>query len=506
MPSPWWTECLLYEVYVRSFADANGDGVGDLAGVAAHLDHLVDLGVDALWLTPFYRSPQADHGYDVSDHRAVDPLFGDLAAFDELVARAHARGLRVVVDVVPNHVSVEHPWFVEAVASPPGSPARRRFHVRPGRDDGAAPPNDWQSIFGGPAWTRLPDGEWYLHLFDPAQPDVNWAHPDVTAEYESIVRFWLDRGADGLRVDAAGALSKHPDYPDTIEGEPSPFSDRAETLEIYRGWRRVLDEYQPPRLLLAEAWGTPQVVSRYAAPGLMDATFTFEVLYTPFEASALRSLVDAYLRGASDGEHLPSWVVGSHDSTRAATRWPDGADAAMLLLALALPGGFCLYAGDELGLPEVDLPVEARQDPTVRRSGGQDLGRDGARVPLPWSGSGRTFGFSPDDAMTPPWLPQPGSWGSRSVQVQRADGGSRLNLVRAAISLRRSLWRGAGSLTWVPERSGRDDVLQLSRGEVHCALTTGERGWPLPPGSEVLLTSRPFGDGVLPPRSAVWFR
>ncbi|GAB3591856.1 glycoside hydrolase family 13 protein [Angustibacter peucedani] len=502
----WWREGVVHEVYVRSFADSDGDGVGDLGGVVEHLDHLVDLGVDALWLTPFYRSPQEDHGYDVSDHTAVEPRLGDLATFDRLVAEAHRRGLRVVVDVVPNHVSREHRWFVEAASSPPGSTARQRFHVVPGRGpDGADPPNGWQSIFGGPAWTRLPDGEWYLHLFDISQPDVNWGHPDVMVEWLRVLRFWLDRGVDGLRVDAAGALAKAPGYPELVDGGPSPFSDRPETLELYRRWREEVDPYEPPRLLVAEAWGRPDVVSRYAAPGLMDQVFTFDLLFTPFEATALRTLVDAFLGAAVDDDHLPCWVVGSHDSTRAATRWPGGADAALLLLVLALPGAFCLYAGDELGLPEVDVPVERRQDPTLRRSGGADLGRDGARVPLPWSGVSPPIGCSPASATSEPWLPQPPAFADLAVERQAADPTSRLTLVRTALHRRRELWRGSGSLRWLAT-PGRDDVLLLARGDARCALVTGDEAWAVPDDvGDVVLTSRPLDDRVLPSRSAAWF-
>jgi alpha-glucosidase len=504
--SRWWREAVFYEVYLRSFADLDGDGVGDLAGVVDRLPYLADLGVDAVWVTPFYASPGADHGYDVSDHCRVDPALGSLADVDALVARAHGLGLRLVIDIVPNHTSEQHPWFLQARADRPGSPSRSRYHLRPGRGpDGSLAPNSWQSIFGGPAWTRLPDGEWYLHLFDSSQPDLNWRHPDVVASFDHVLRFWLDRGVDGIRVDAAGALDKAPGYPDETVDGLHPFSDRPAVHDVYRRWRTLLDGYLPPRYAVAEAWGRPEVAMAYAQPGSLDQSFTFDLLGAPWRAADIRDLVCRYLDAAADDDHLPAWIIGSHDVTRAATRWPEGRWLAFLMLVMALPGSTTLYAGDELGLPEADVPVADRRDPTLERSRGTDLGRDGARVPLPWTADPLTaHGFSPLGA-TAPWLPQPAVWAAFSVEGQRLRPGSSWSIVRDALVRRRETWIGTTTeVVWMAAPSG---VLAMRRGRSVCVLSTCEQDTDLDdvlPGGRVVHSSTPISGRLLPPCATVW--
>lgn len=502
----WWREAVLYEVYVRSFADADGDGVGDLAGVVNRLPYLADLGVDAVWVTPFYASPGADQGYDISDHCRVDPAYGSLDDIQTLIARAHGLGLRLVIDIVPNHTSVEHPWFVRARHDPPGSQSRSRYHLQPGRGpDGTLPPNGWQSIFGGPAWTRLPDGEWYLHLFDVSQPDLNWRHPDVVAAFDDVLRFWLDLGVDGIRVDAAGALDKAPDYPDQLVDGSHPYSDRPAVHEIYRHWRALLDGYSPPRYAVAEAWGRPEVAMAYAQPGALDQSFTFDLLGVRWQADEIRALVRRYIDLAADDDHLPAWIIGSHDVTRAATRWPDGRWLALLMLVMALPGSTTLYAGDELGLPQADVPTQDRRDPTLARSGGKDLGRDGARVPLPWTADPSTaHGFSPIGG-DPPWLPQPAGWGDLAVEGQRVRPDSSWWRVREALRRRRELWCGATtSVEWL---FGPPGVLALRRGSAVCVLSTCEADTDLDVvllGGRIVHANVPISGRRLPTSAAVW--
>ncbi|MEU3406915.1 glycoside hydrolase family 13 protein [Streptomyces sp. NPDC006670] len=383
-PSPsggWWRDAVIYQVYVRSFADSDGDGIGDLRGVRERLPHLARLGVDAVWLTPFYVSPQADGGYDVADYRAVDPLFGDLADADDLVRAAHALGLRVIVDVVPNHTSERHPWFQDALAGVPG--ARERYLFRPGRGvDGSLPPNDWESVFGGPAWTRVPDGDWYLHLFAPEQPDLDWEHPEVAEEFASVLRFWLDLGVDGFRVDVAHGMVKAPGLPDIGRGaqatligtEPLPFFDQDGVHAIHRSWRRLLDSYGGGRIGVAEAWApTSERLALYVRPDELHQAFNFRFLNCPWDPAAMRTVIDESLAATSAVGAPTTWVLSNHDVVRHVTRYGGGAQGlararAAALLMLALPGSAYIYQGEELGLPEVtDLPAESRKDPAFRR-------------------------------------------------------------------------------------------------------------------------------------------
>ena len=526
--APWWREAVIYQIYIRSFADADGDGVGDLAGIRSRLPYVRALGVDAVWLTPFYPSPQADAGYDVSDYRDVAPIFGTLDDFDGLVRDAHGLGLRVIVDLVPNHTSAEHPWFRAALAASAGSPERARYIFWVGRGSGGdTPPNDWGSNFGGGAWTRVtePDGvpgQWYLHLFAPEQPDLDWTNEEVRAEFELILRFWLERGVDGFRVDVAHGLVKDPEMPDlagnwAVSGpalEGHPHWDRDEVHDVYRRWRRVSDSYPGERTFVAEAWvHSPKRLALYLRPDELHTAFTFNFLLASWDAASLRSAVDESMAALAGVRAPATWVLSNHDVARHVTRYGDGqlgtrrARAAALLM-FALPGGAYVYQGEELGLPEVtELPDGARQDPTFFRTGGAELGRDGCRVPIPWSGSEPPFGFGPSAAS---WLPQPREWAELTVERQASDPGSMLTLYRNALSLRRRLPAlGDGQLAWV---EAGQDLLAFSREPGFlCVVNLADRPADvakelLPTGAGVVLASGPIdADGRIPSATAVWF-
>lgn len=557
----WWRDAVIYQVYPRSFADASGDGIGDLPGITARLDHLADLGVDAVWLSPFYRSPQADAGYDVADYRDVDPLFGTLADFDALLARAHALGLRVMVDLVPNHTSDEHVWFQAALAAAPGSPERARYHFRTGRGvDGAEPPNNWQSIFGGPAWTRLPDGEWYLHLFDARQPDLDWDHPEVRAEFEDVLRFWLDRGVDGFRVDVAHGMVKAPGLPDwaghvsmiegadevepvdradevTGSGNQGPMFDQEGVHEIYRAWNRVLAQYDGDRAMVAEAWVEPlSRLARYVRTDEAQQAFNFAFLAAGWDADAIRDVVAASY-AVNDAVGAPTtWVLSNHDVVRHASRFglsdptarpngiavtdeqPDEAlglrrARAATLLMLGLPGSAYLYQGEELGLPDhTALDDEYRQDPAFFRTAGAERGRDGCRVPLPWSADEPGHGFSPNGVT---WLPQPASWARYAADAQRGVAGSTLETYRAALRTRRAEGLGGGGLEWVGSVDGADafgpQVVAYRNRDVVVVGNLGSAPVSLPADAVVLAESGPLerdaaGALVLPADATVWLR
>ena len=538
----WWRSAVIYQIYPRSFADSNGDGVGDLGGVRAHLDHLADLGVDAVWFNPWYASPQADAGYDVADYRAIDPVFGTLAEAEQLIREAHALGIKIIIDVVPNHGSDQHVWFQEALRTGPGSAARDLFWFRPGRgEDGELPPNGWQSIFGGPAWTRTtnPDGtpgEWYLHLFDPGQPDMNWDNPKVREEYEDVLRFWFERGADGVRIDSAALLTKDrtlPDFDAANPPIPHPFQDRDDVHEIYRSWRQIADAYDPPRALIGEVW-LPDAdrFAAYLRPDELHTAFNFAFLGCPWQAGALRTVIDETLAVHAPVDAPATWVLSNHDVPRHVTRYGRadtsfsldyrqlGAPTdralglrrarAALLLTLSLPGSVYVYQGEELGLDEVeDIPDSVRQDPMFFRTGGQNLGRDGCRVPLPWSGQEPPFGFSPAGATAQPWLPQPLAWRDRTVQALSADPESILSLYRQALAIRRAApGLGDGPMAWLDAPAG---VLAFARpssqdpGTV-CVVNVSDQAVTLPPNAGVLLSSGPLDGDQLPADTAVWLR
>ncbi|GCB47543.1 glycoside hydrolase family 13 protein [Streptomyces sp. NL15-2K] len=535
----WWRQAVVYQVYPRSFADADGDGLGDLKGITRRLNHLAALGVDALWLSPFYPSELADGGYDVADYRDVDPRLGSLDDFDALAAEAHRLGLKVIVDLVPNHTSHQHVWFQEALASGPGSPARDRYVFRDGRGThGELPPTDWQSVFGGSAWQRVPDGQWYLHLFAPQQPDLNWANEEVRADFRTTLRFWSDRGVDGFRVDVAHALAKDLSEPLRDLGAPElssedalshfppgthPFYDRDEVHEIYRDWRKILDSYRPPRMAVAEAWVQGARRTLYARPDELGQAFNFEYLQAGWDADELRQVITDSLDSAHQAGASATWVLSNHDVVRHTSRLmlPPGTDdnawllsgghapevdeshglrraRAATLLMLALPGSSYVYQGEELGLPEVaDLPVEVLQDPIWEQTGRVRKGRDGCRVPLPWTTTGPSYGFGAAGA----WLPQPPSFASYAVEAQDGVEGSPLELYRTALRLRRKLLEGE-SLAWADDTP--PGVLDFTRHDGwRCVTNLSDAAVRLPAG-EVLLTSAPLEDGQLPPDTTAW--
>lgn len=583
MTSEWWRTAVIYQIYPRSFADANGDGMGDLAGITARLGALAELGVDAIWLSPFYTSPQHDAGYDVADYRDVDPLFGTLADFDTMLAEAHARGIRVIVDLVPNHSSNEHAWFQAALAAGPGSTERARYLFRDGRGAaGELPPNNWDSVFGGPAWTRVTEadgqpGQWYLHLFDSSQPDFDWTNDEVREEFRDILRFWLDRGVDGFRVDVAHGLIKAdglPDWtppaeggsmggaggladdaPDTerpvpsaepgvalepgISSEPGdapPFWAQDGVHEIYRDWRALLDDYPGERILAAEAWVDPLArVAQWVRPDEMHQSFNFAYLETPWRAAALRRVVDESLAAFGAVSAPSTWVLSNHDVVRHPTRLaltvgnlqghgvgprtPGIGDPATGLrraraataLMLALPGSAYLYQGEELGLPEaIDLPDDARQDPTWFRTNGERYGRDGCRVPIPWEAGSPSYGFGPTDAS---WLPQPAEWADYARDRQHDVPGSTLSMYRAALRLRREHTLASGTLEWI-ETPDAPDVVAFTNGALLVVANTGDTTVSLaevlpdehaaPAAAQPLLASGDVARGILPADTTVW--
>jgi alpha-glucosidase len=497
----WWRTAVFYEIYVRSFQDSDGDGVGDLEGIRSRLPYLRELGVDAIWLTPFYPSPGADHGYDVADYFGVDPLFGTLADFDALLADAHELGLRVIVDIVPNHTSRDHPWFRNALSSPE-HPDRARYVFRPGRNGG--PPNNWPAVFGGPAWTLdEASGEWYLHLFAPEQPDLDWHNADVQADFEEVLRFWLDRGVDGFRIDVAWALFKDNALPD--ETEPFPQSvyssdwrkavDQPELHPLYRRWRALADGYGERVLVGEVVFSDPARVAPYVRADELHLAFNFTLLLEPWDADAFRAAIDRTLEAKRGVGATPTWVLENHDIVRIATRYGGLRQArAACLLLLALPGPVFLYAGEELGLEEIDLPDELRQDPILKRSGGKRRGRDGCRIPIPWNGKSPGFGFTGGQ----PWLPIPDYWRDVSVEAQRGDAGSTLELHRRALALRGEL---DGAFAW---RDSLPGTLIFERGCVVCCVNMSADELQLQ--GDVLLASEPDVADVLPAGTAAWVR
>ncbi|MEQ4547570.1 glycoside hydrolase family 13 protein [Nocardioides kribbensis] len=522
----WWRHAVIYQVYPRSFADSDGDGIGDLPGITSRLSYLRDLGVDALWISPFYTSPQKDHGYDVADYRDIDPLFGTLEDADRLVATAHELGLKLIVDLVPNHTSDAHVWFQAALAAGPGSAERARYLFREGRgEDGSQPPNNWSSVFGGPAWTRVEDGQWYLHLFDSTQPDLDWRNPEVGDMFEDVLRFWLDRGVDGFRVDVAHGLVKEESLRDQVvdEGDTpasgeinpeavssmvertmrdEPMWDQPEVHEVYRRWRTVLDSYDGDRMMVAEAWTqSAESMARFVRPDEMHQSFNFSWLLAPWSAEEFASVVTGTLEALSGVGASPTWVLSNHDVVRHVTRYGGGAVGlararAATLAMLALPGSSYLYEGEELGLEQVDVEPEHRQDPSWFRTG--EVGRDGCRVPVPWSGDAAPYGFGPGDAQ--PWLPQPDDWAPLTVAAQQADPDSTLAFYQKALAARRAFAETAGDEVELLDL-GRD-VLAFRRGPLTVVVNCGETPVTRPAG-DVVASSGPVSD-LLPVDTAVW--
>ncbi|MEJ1154320.1 alpha-amylase family glycosyl hydrolase [Microbacterium marmarense] len=536
----WWRTAVIYQIYPRSFADATGNGIGDLPGITSHIGDLSDLGVDAIWLSPFQRSPQKDAGYDVSDYCDVDPLFGTLDDFDDMLAAAHERSIRIIVDLVPNHSSDQHIWFQQALAAAPGSAERARYMFRDGKGaNGELPPNNWDSVFGGPAWTRIKeadgsDGQWYLHLFDSSQPDFDWTNEEVREEFRGILRFWLDRGVDGFRVDVAHGMIKAdglPDYtPDpeagSMGGEEAdvPYWGQDGVHDIYRDWHQVVAEYDGDRALCAEAWmPTPEKTALWVRPDEMHQAFNFAYLETDWNAAELRAVIDRSLAAYGAVGAPSTWVLSNHDVVRHASRLaltaenPQGAgigpDSAGLpdpvvglararaatTLMLALPGSSYLYQGEELGLPEViDIPGEARQDPTWFRTNGERYGRDGCRVPIPWTAEGGAYGFSESGES---WLPQPAEFKTLARDQQLGDPSSTLSLYRTLLEQRRTHDLGAGSIEWL-EGFG-DNTVAFRNGDVTVIANTGSSAIDLPRGS-VIASSGPVDAGELSGDTTVW--
>lgn len=543
----WWRSAVIYQVYPRSFSDSNGDGIGDLPGITARLESLAALGIDAIWLSPFMRSPQKDAGYDVSDYKDVDPLFGTLADFDAMVARAHELGLRILVDLVPNHTSDQHQWFKDALIEIEGSAERDFYHFKDGRgENGELPPNNWLSLFGGPAWTRItnPDGtagQWYLHLFDSSQPDLNWANPKVQEAFEDILRFWLDRGVDGFRVDQPHAMAKAaglPDHPDVeragagfIEGEASPpMWFQEEVHPIFRKWRQILDSYEGDRAMCGEAYVLPlSFMAKWVRHDEFNQTFNFRFLNSDWNAKTLFDNINESFE-AFDGVGAPStWVLNNHDVLRHASRFgglkikPTDSDGVgpndpqpdrelglrrargATLMMLALPGSSYLYQGEELGLPEhTTLAPEFRQDPTFARTKGARVGRDGCRVPLPWeAGVGAANGFNQTGKS---WLPQPEIYADYSRDQQEGIEGSTLELYKHALKLRKQLALGEGSFEWVDEFVG-DNSLGFRNGDILVVHNFGHTPIALPAGEIIASSLHGMREGHdLVADQTVWIR
>ena len=541
----WWRDSVTYQIYIRSFADANGDGKGDVAGIISRLPYLKKLGVDAIWITPWYPSPQKDHGYDVADFMDIEPDYGTLSDAKKLIEQSHKLGMRLLVDIVPNHCSDQHKWFQEALAAKPGSKERDRFIFRDGKgENGDTPPNNWQAVFGGSAWHRITEadgkaGQWYLHLFAVEQPDFNWQNQEVKDYFEKVLRFWLDLGVDGFRIDVAHGMIKADGLPDVpsdpklLEGKPMPFWDQDGVHEIYKEWRKILDSYPNDRMAVAEAWVHPATrIARYLRPGELMNSFNFEFLGSKWDVAEIKNNINKSIEAIGAVGAPSSWVFNNHDVVRSVDRFDLGLGLsggttlerhgdvnkfnlergrkrarAGALLMLALPGGAYIYQGEELTLPEArEIPEDRLSDPRWKMSNYTDRGRDGCRVPLPWrSNNAGAFGFSDNAKLTPKdsWLPQSSNWGDFSVEAQDSDPNSSLNLYRKALEIRKSLsGLGDGPMSWV---DAPDHVVAFSRpGDFYCYLNLGA-DFKLPQAAKVLVSSSPIENGVLPTDTAVWF-
>ena len=527
----WWRDAVIYEIYMRSVADESGDGIGDLPGIVSRVPYLSSLGIDALWLTPFYPSPQADNGYDISDFYNIDPLFGTLEDFDCLVTRAHEHGIKVIIDLVPNHTSDEHPWFQEALRSPAGSAARNRYLFRDGQGDNYdQPPNNWQSIFGGSAWKRVPnDKQWYLHYFSEKQIDLNWRNPEVHREFERIIRFWLDRGVDALRIDAAQCLLKRESFTDITPWDSDyPFAHQPHLADIFQEWRQITNQY-PNRCMIGEMFGSPQLMSRYVANDKLNQVFTFDYQSALWRKSSLQPVMTSWNNWARQINSAPIWLTSSHDRLRYVSRLglstpgasPNGLNArseqpnnrlgqqrarAMICMTAFLPGAMCLYYGEELGLPEhTTLEDKYRRDAAFRS--GRVIGRDGARVPMPWKQKSPSFGFS---ATGKSWLPQPDTYGEYAVDRQEADTTSTLSLYKYLLELRRLYSLGQGTIKWISTLYS--NVIVARNGDLIMAINMGNMPVALPLSGNVIVrsTSESVQPNLffkrLPANSAMWVK
>lgn len=535
--SNWWRQAVVYEIYPRSFMDLDGDGIGDIVGITSKVEYLSQLGVDAVWLTPFYPSPLADGGYDVADYRNVDPRLGTLRHFGQMLDAFHGRGIRVFVDIVPNHTSDQHEWFREALAAGPGSAARERYIFRDGSgSNGELPPNDWPSHWADSCWTRVPDGQWYLHLFAPEQPDLNWDHPDVRTDFLETIAFWGNLGVDGFRVDVAHSLVKdlsepYPHVPvfqteNYIPEDGShPLFDRDALLDVYADWRKVLDGFTPPLVAVGEVGAPVGRRGRYTTDTALHQAFNFELLDAAWEATAFREVIDHALSTAAAAGSSSTWVLSNHDVARHASRFglPAGTDLnawllgggkspredrtlgaararAVVMLLLALPGSTYMYQGEELGLFEVaDLPLGQMQDPIWFRSNGRTKGRDGCRVPMPWTADDPGFGFS----FAEPHLPQPAWFRGLAADVQQRDPNSTLSLYQRALRLRKTL-QCEEALEWGPLAS--NTVLDMIRPNGWRSITNFGADPVAIPDVPVLLASATLVAGKLPGNATVWMR
>lgn len=547
----WWRDAVTYQIYIRSFADSNGDGKGDVEGIRSRLPYLKQLGIDAIWITPWYPSPQNDHGYDVSNYMDIEPDYGTLKDAERLIKEAHELGIRVIVDIVPNHSSDQHEWFKAALRAAPGSKERNRYMFHDGKGaNGELPPNNWQAVFGGPAWERVIEadgkpGQWYLHLFAVEQPDLNWENEEVREHFRGVLKFWLDRGVDGFRIDVAHGMIKAdglPDVPDSESLSPEmlaalkmPFWDQEGVHEIYRDWRKIFDSYPGDRMAVAEAWVRPaERIALYLRKDELANSFNFDFLSSRWSVDDLSRNIKTSLESIQSVGAPASWVLENHDVVRVLDRFdldlgqgsiettrdrqgdPAKLDIARgtlrarsgALLMLALPGGAYIYQGQELALPEVrDLPEDRLTDPRWKMSGYKDRGRDGCRVPLPWkTDSVGAHGFSNNNGLKPneAWLPQSSWWGNYSVESQELRKDSTLNMFRAALALRKAEeGLGDGPMTWL--NAGKDVIAFSRPGNFACYVNFGQE-CALPDGAEVLISSGPLNQGKLPQDTAVWLR
>ena len=541
-PEKWWRSAVIYQIYPRSFADGNGDGMGDLPGVLERLGSLKELGVDAIWFSPFFTSPQKDAGYDVSDYTDIDPRFGTIEDFDRVLNRAHELGIRVIVDLVPNHSSNEHPLFQAALAAGPGSKERELYHFADGKgENGELPPNNWQSVFGGPTWTRVEDGQWYLHIFDSSQPDFNWENPETIEFFHSVLRFWLDRGVDGFRVDVPHALIKEPGLPDVEEAsssmtgsddapkedKPHPHWGQDGVHEIIRGFRKINDEYHN-RAMCAEAWILPlSKMAKWVRPDEYHQAFNFAYLETPWDASKLKAVVDESISEFGKVGAPSTWVLSNHDVIRHVTRLsydqipkqgdgigpkypqPDEAKGlrkgrAATAFMLGLPGSSYIYQGEELGLPEhTTIEDQYREDPTFFRTKGERVGRDGCRVPIPWESDAPAFGFNSTGKS---WLPQPENYRGYARDAQRGVPGSTLELYKQLIRVRKEHNLGNGSLSWVEDLCD-ESLLVYENSGVRVIANFGPDSFNLPEGEILVTTQHDLRvEGVLEHDQVAWIK